>query len=212
MMVTVQIILRPSYFSIKGSVEENTNSINHSWKPLAIISLIGLIVMVSEGAVADWSALYLKNVSKLKLEWIGLGYAGFSMLMATGRFVGDWVSHRFGSWQIISFGLCLALLGFGLVILPLSYFNLFGFSIIGLGFSVIVPEIYRLASRTEGIETTAGVSFIAGTANVGFLLGPVIIGFIAELYTLRFSFIMLMGLVFAALTIALIQRRKAIRK
>jgi len=207
-MLAVQLYFKPSYYSIKGEKKTSEKKIHHSLKPLLVVALVGLIVMVSEGAVADWSAMYLKKVAHLKLDLIGFGYAGFSLMMAFGRFIGDWVSHRFSSWRIISMGFASSLAGFALVIQPFGMLSILGFAVIGLGFSVIVPEVYRIASRTEGVDTTEGVSFIAGTANIGFLVGPVMLGFIAELYTLRFSFIALSLFSCLALGISLVQRKK----
>ena len=69
--------------------------------------------------------------------------------------------------------------------------SILGFFVIGLGFSVIVPEVYRLASNIDGIKTANGVSFIAATTNIGFLLGPVFLGFLADFKSLHLSFIVL---------------------
>lgn len=208
-VLSVQLYFRPSYYRIKGEKASSEKKMHHSLKPLILVAMVGLIVMVSEGAVADWSALYLKNVAKLKLDLLGFGYAGFSLMMALGRFIGDWISHRLSSWKIISMGFACSLAGFALVLQPFGLLSIPGFAIVGLGFSVIVPEVYRIASRTEGIETTAGVSFIAGTANIGFLIGPVMLGFIAELYTLKFSFLALSAFLFMALTISLFMYNKS---
>jgi predicted MFS family arabinose efflux permease len=87
-------------------------------------------------------------------------------------------------------------------------FTIPGFFIVGLGFSVIVPEVYRLASNVEGIKTADGVSFIAATTNIGFLVGPVFLGFIAELKSLHLSFIVLTVWVSLAFFIAFWKYRK----
>ena len=119
--------------------------------------------------------------------------------MTLGRFTGDVLSHRFGSWKLLRIAIGTSLAGFSLVLMAWPAGTLAGFFIIGLGFSVIVPEVYRLASRIEGIRTADGVSFIAATANVGFLIGPVLLGLIAELRTLHTSFMVLMAFVTVAL-------------
>ncbi|HEX2396295.1 MAG TPA: hypothetical protein VHI78_13190 [Bacteroidales bacterium] len=81
-----------------------------------------------------------------------------------------------------------------------------GFFVIGLGFSIIVPEVYRLASNIKDIRTADGVSFIAGTSNVGFLIGPAFLGFVAELQTLRLSFVVLSCLISIALIATFFKR------
>jgi MFS family permease len=81
-----------------------------------------------------------------------------------------------------------------------------GFFIIGVGFSIIVPEVYRLASRIKGIKTADGVSFIAASSNVGFLTGPVLLGFVAELQTLHLSFIVLLCIAAFAFTLTFFRK------
>jgi fucose permease len=147
--------------------------------------------MVSEGAIADWSALYLKKIILLDIKYIGLGYSAFSLAMMIGRFTGDSLSKKLGSWQLITYASLIAILGFLLVLILNPVFAISGFFVAGLGFSVIVPEVYRLASNIDGVKTADGVSFIAATTNIGFLVGPVLLGFIAELKSLHLSFIVL---------------------
>jgi len=190
-LVLIQFYLKGQYYHIKGEhIPKEKRSLNNM-KPLVIIAIIGLIFMVSEGAIADWSALYLKKIVKVNLAYIGFGYAGFSAAMTVGRFFGDWISKKLGSWQLITTGSLLSLLGFSLVLLPYAATSLAGFTIIGLGFSAIVPEVFRMASKVEGVKTNDGVSVIAATTNIGFLVGPVLLGFLAELRTLHFSFLIL---------------------
>jgi len=201
-LILTQLYFRDQYYHIKGEhIPKEKRSLNNM-KPLIIIAVVGLIFMVSEGAIADWSALYLKKIVKINLNLIGFGYAGFSAAMTTGRFFGDWVSKKLGSWQLISFGTLLSLVGFGLVLLPYTVTSLIGFTIVGLGFSAIVPEVFRLASKVEGVKTNDGVAIVAATTNVGFLVGPVFLGFLAELRTLHFSFLILSSFVAMALVIS----------
>jgi MFS family permease len=182
----IQIRLKSQYFFRKGeqpSIEKQKHSIII---PLLVIALVGLVVMVAEGAVADWSALYLKKIILLNNKYIGFGYSAFSLAMMIGRFTGDSLSKKLGSWQLITWSGLIALTGFLLV-----FFAITGFFIVGLGFSVIVPEVYRLASNIDGVKTAEGVSFVAATTNIGFLVGPVFLGFIAELRSLHLSFTVL---------------------
>jgi MFS family permease len=193
LIIAIQIIqfnLRSQYFFRKGEhvlVEKHKSS----KIPLLVIALVGLVVMVSEGAIADWSALYLKKIILLNIKYIGFGYSAFSLAMMIGRFTGDSLSKKLGSWLLITYASIIALAGFLLVLILNPVFTIPGFFIIGLGFSVIVPEVYRLASKVDGIKTADGVSFIAATTNIGFLVGPVFLGFIAELKSLHLSFIVL---------------------
>lgn len=175
-------------------------------KPLIGIGVVGLVTMVSEGAIADWSALYLKKIVVMKYQFIGLGYALFSLGMAIGRFAGDTLSRRFGSWKLLSMAISTSLAGFILVIYASPFTAMPGFFIIGIGFSTVVPEVFRLASSLKGIRTADGVSFISGTANFGFLIGPAFLGFVAELQSLRISFVVLALLISTALVFTLFKK------
>ncbi len=187
----IQTSLRSQYFSRKAEHVEEEKHGRRNIRPLLIIAMVGLVVMVSEGALADWSALYLKKIIFLNLKYIGFGYSAFSLAMMVGRFTGDTLSKKLGSWQLISYASLIAILGFGMVLIINPVVSLLGFFIIGLGFSVIVPEVYRLASNLHGVKTSDGVSFIAATTNIGFLVGPVFLGYLADFKSLHLSFIVL---------------------
>lgn len=191
----IQFWLKQEYYTIKAEQFEKQKHGKFPLKPLLAIASIGVIMMVSEGAIADWSALYLKKVVLMKQQFIGLGYALFSMGMASGRFTGDALSRKLGSWKLLRLFIGISLIGFFAVLLKVPYTVMPGFFIIGVGFSIIVPEVYRLASRVKGIKTADGVSFIAASSNVGFLTGPVLLGFVAELHTLHLSFMVLATIV-----------------
>lgn len=206
-LLCVHIWLRKEYYDIRTETVEKEKHKKFPFKPLLVIASIGLIMMVSEGAIADWSALYLKKIAQVKVQYIGLGYALFAVGMAIGRFNGDALSNRIGSWKLLRLAIVTSLVGFTLVLLTFSVTAFIGFFIIGLGFSIIVPEIYRLASTIKGVKTADGVSFIAATANIGFMTGPVLLGFIAELHTLHLSFIVLSCFVLLALVMTIIRSR-----
>lgn len=205
----IQFRLKSQYFFRKGEqplIEKQKHSIII---PLLVVALVGLVVMVSEGAVADWSALYLKKIILLNNKYIGFGYSAFSLAMMIGRFTGDSLSKKLGSWQLITWSSLIALMGFSLVLILNPFFAIAGFFIVGLGFSVIVPEVYRLASNIDGVKTADGVSFVAATTNIGFLVGPVFLGFIAELRSLHLSFTVLTFWVSLAFIIAFSKYKKS---
>jgi fucose permease len=194
LVILIQIIqfrLKSQYFFRIGKQSPKEKHEHNRIMPLFIIALVGLIVMVSEGAIADWSALYLKKIILLNIKYIGFGYSAFSLAMMTGRFTGDSLSKKLGSWQLITYSSLIGIMGFLLILILNPVFAIAGFFIVGLGFSVIVPEVYRLASNLDGVKTADGVSFIAATTNIGFLVGPALLGFIAELRSLHLSFIIL---------------------
>ncbi len=86
------------------------------------------------------------------------------------------------------------------------YLAISGFALTGLGFSVIVPELFRIGGNVKGVESSQGVAFIAGTGYSGFLVGPVILGFVAEHISLNFTFITLLACSFVVFLATFILR------
>ena len=166
--------------------------------------------MGSEGAIIDWSGLYLKEVTLAKETLIGAGFLAFSVAMTIGRFLGDGISQRIGALQVMSLGAVIAILGYTLVLTGNTYLAIIGFLLNGLGFSVMVPELFRVGGKVKGISAAQGVAFIAGCGYAGFLTGPVILGYLAEHFSLTTSFWTLLGSALAIflLTIVLKQRKR----
>ena len=203
LILIIETKLKKHYYHRKGEHFDIVKKrMSAHLKPLFLIALIGLVIMVSEGAIADWSALYLKKVIQLDLKYIGFGYAAFACAMMIGRFSGDSLSRKLGSWKLITIAIIIGILGFALVLVFDPLISILGFFVVGLGFSVVVPEVYRLASNVEGIKTADAVSFVAATTNIGFMLGPVALGYIAELNSLHLSFIVLTAFVSIAFFIS----------
>lgn len=156
---------------------------------LAWLGVIGFCSMVSEGIMFDWSGVYFKDVVKAPESLVILGYTSFMIMMASGRFVGDKVTSRFGrkkvlaiSGVLISGGMYLA------VFLPYLVPSAIGFMLVGLGVSTVVPGVYSLAGRTPGIEPSQALTAVSSISFLGFLLGPPVIGYIASAVGLKMSF------------------------
>ncbi len=208
LLIGIQIYLRKEYIHIKGEVRTKGNNKKSLFKPLIIIASIGMTMMVCEGAIADWSGLYLQDVASIESHLLGLGYAFFSIGMTLGRFTGDAMSYRYGSWKLLRIAFVISLIGFACVLTTLTWLTLTGFFIIGLGFSIVVPEIFRLASNVKGVRSADGISIVAATSNIGVLAGPAALGIIAEVSGLFFSFVALASLVFVSLILTWIGSTK----
>jgi len=167
------------------------------------MGVVSFIVMGSEGAIVDWSGLYLQEVSRAPEFLLGAGFLAFSATMTLGRFVGDGISARIGSIRIVILGIAIAILGYGSVLATHTLLAITGFALIGLGFSVIIPELFRIGGNIRGVESSQGVAFIAGTGYTGFLMAPPVLGFLAESFSLKLSFVSLLAsagmVLFAAL-------------
>ncbi len=188
LVLLVNFTLKKKYYSIEAApIQKEPLSLN-LFKPLFVLGIIGFVSMGSEGAIVDWSALYLKEITLAPESLIGAGFLAFSAMMTLGRFLGDGISQRIGSVKLVALGALIAILGFIMVLSTNTVLAIFGFALNGLGFSVMVPELFRIGGNVKGVESSQGVAFIAGTGYSGFLLGPVILGFLAEGISLKASF------------------------
>lgn len=207
-LLTVNIIFLKKYINVSASKLEG-NTFNFKLiTPLIVLGIIAFFVMSTEGAIVDWSALYLEKVSMAKLSWLGLGYTVFSATMAFGRFFGDAISKRFGSKPLILGGVFIASLGFVSILLVHPLLAIIGFGLVGIGLSVVIPEIFRLAGNYKGLDASIGISFVSGIGFFGFLVGPVLLGFLAEKSSLKLSFFaLLIFIVISFLTALALKRR-----
>ncbi|WP_350292988.1 MFS transporter [uncultured Croceitalea sp.] len=185
---SVNFFFKKHYCHIKAAPIEKEPFSLKLFKPLLILGIIGFVSMGSEGAIIDWSGLYLKEITLAPELLIGVGFLAFSTTMTLGRFFGDWISAKIGSVKIVGVGAIIAMIGYVFVLSGNTLFAIIGFALNGLGFSVMVPELFRIGGNVKGVESSHGVAFIAGIGYSGFLLGPVILGFVAEEFTLTASF------------------------
>ncbi|MEN8788445.1 MAG: MFS transporter [Flavobacteriaceae bacterium] len=204
----INFLFRNNYKKIVAAPIEKEPFSFRNFKPLLLLGIVSFIVMGSEGAIVDWSGLFLKEVSIAPEALWGAGFLGFQTLMTVGRFLGDAISSRIGSVKIVAIGSFIAILGFILVLSTEIFLAIIGFALTGLGFSVIVPELFRIGGNVKGVESSQGVAFIAGSGYSGFLLGPVILGFIAENFSLNSTFIILLICTAGVLLATIPMRRK----
>jgi MFS family permease len=73
--------------------------------------------MLVEGAIADWSAIYLRTSVLTGPGFAALGYAVFSGAMAGGRLTGDYLTGKVGRGRLVCYGALLAAAGLVFVLL-----------------------------------------------------------------------------------------------
>ena len=203
----INFIFKKQYVAQRAAPIEKEPFSLKLFKPLFFLGLIGFISFASEGAVVDWSALYLKEIVFAPEQLLGAGFLAFSITMTLGRFLGDGISERIGSIKIVFLGAMVAAIGYVAVLSGYTWLSIVGFALIGLGFSVIVPELFRIGGKVSGVDSAQGIAFIAGIGYLGFLSGPVMLGFLAEEYGLTTSFSVLLGCAMLVLLITSALRR-----
>lgn len=167
-------------------------------------SLLGLGVLaffclVAEGAMADWSAVYLHASLGTDPAFAATGYAAYSVAMAVGRLGGDRLRARLHAVPLVRLSGMLAAIGLGVALVVAEpWVALVGFAAVGLGLANVVPVLFTAAGRIPGLAAGTGIAAVASAGYFGFLLGPPLIGFVAQVTSLTW------GLSLVVLLLALI--------
>ncbi len=197
-----QFVILRYYIDVRDETHSGSTRIKINQFPLIGIALIAMWLMMGEGAIHDWSTVYMKEIAMAPTSQVGLGFAGYSFAMALGRFMGDWIQERLSTRLIITVGGLLASIGLLIVLSASIFWSVTGFTIVGLGLSGMVPVLFREASRLPDVAAAQGIATVAGVGYAGLLLGPVILGFIAEFSSLKFSFIFIIVLFLASIILS----------
>jgi MFS family permease len=149
---------------------------------LLLPGIVAVAALLSEGAIADWSAVYLSADLGAGTTMAAAAFAAFSLMMAAGRFSGDRLVARLGGDLVVRSGGALAALGLGLTLVighPLV--AVLGFGLVGAGISCVFPVVLSSAARTPDLPPSAAIAAVCTVGYFGFLLGPPAIGGLAEL-------------------------------
>jgi fucose permease len=179
-MLAVVLVVRKQWFAIS---EDNQGS--HKWvwptRSLALLVFIGFCALLSEGAIADWSAIYLRRTLQGSAFIGGLGFAGFSLTMSLGRFYGDLVIPKWGAGNLVRWGGLLAGASLGVALMIGNpAVAIVGFTLAGLGLSCVIPIIFSASARIPGVSAGGGIAAVSSMGYMGLMVGPPAIGFVAE--------------------------------
>lgn len=158
-------------------------------RKLVVLGCLAFLALIVEGAMYDWSAVYMREVALAGGGFVSAGYAAFSVGMAAGRFSGDPVRAHFSEGALVVASCALSFAGLGLaLLLPGVWTALAGFLLCGLGTANIIPVMFSSAGRmalASGGSASNGLAVTTRLAYMGLLIGPVIVGFIAQRFDLR---------------------------
>ena len=145
------------------------------------LGMLALCALLAEGAIGDWSAVYLMDSRGASQSVAAAGFAAFSLAMAGGRFAGDHVARRLGAACLLRLSGALAAGGLLLaLIVKEPVIAITGFGLVGLGIANLIPVIFSAAGRAYAVAPGHGLAAVATTGYVGFLAGPPAIGLAAE--------------------------------
>jgi MFS family permease len=168
------------------------------------LGLLALLGLLAEGAMADWSAVYLHDTLGASPAVAAVGFAAFSLAMAAGRFAGDVLVGRLGARAVLRASSAVAAGGLGGALLighPAA--GIVGCALVGLGIANIIPVLFSAAARVPGVAPGRALAAVATTGYLGFLAGPPLIGLVAEVAGLAIG----LGLVCAACAVIAVRSR-----
>jgi fucose permease len=148
---------------------------------LLMLGILALLALLAEGAMADWSAVYLHDTLGSSPSVAAVGFAAFSLAMAAGRFTGDALVGRLGPRRVLRGSSAVAAVGLGAaLLLGHPAIGVVGCALVGLGIANIIPVLFSAAARVSGMPPGRALAAVATTGYLGFLAGPPLIGVVAE--------------------------------
>ena len=161
---------------------------------LVILGVLAALGLIAEGAIYDWSVLYLQQELGSPQKQAAFAYASFSAAMAAARFGGDALRARIAPAPLLRGSAVLAAAAMALVLLTdRPWLALVGFAGVGVGFANVVPILFSAAARVPGIDPARGIAAVSAAAYLGFMLGPPAIGLLARISSLTLALWLVVG-------------------
>jgi predicted MFS family arabinose efflux permease len=161
-----------------------TESRSHGTRPRGVLWALGTLAaigLVAEGAMYDWSVLYMQRELGSAPALAALAYASFSVAMGLARLAGDWARARWPAHRLMTASALLAAAGMAVALLGRHpALALACFALVGLGMANVIPVLFAAASRVPGVPAAHGIAAVSSLGYVGFMAGPPVIGFIAQ--------------------------------
>lgn len=189
----ILLILLISYPHLSTDSEGSTKKLvlKKPDRHLLQLGLIAFFGLICEGCMFDWSSVYFKEVVKAEDGLIVAGFMSFMGMMAFGRLISDSFTNRFGSKSVIQLSGILIFSGLLIsVLLPNIFTAIIGFLMVGAGTSSVIPLTYNETGKNPNFPSGMALAMVSTMGYFGFLLGPPVIGFIADLLSLRVSFVL----------------------
>src|SRR5829696_3033430 len=175
---------------------------------VVLLAILCFLVMITEGAMADWSGLYLRQDLGASAALAALAYSFFTAGMTAGRLVGDAINARIGPVALLRGGALLTGLPLAaLLLIGQPAAALIGLFLVGLGVANGVPLMFSAAGRQPDTPPGPGIAAVSSMGSLGFLAGPPFIGFLADAVSLPWALATLIA--GAAVVLALARRAVA---
>ncbi|WP_055566620.1 MFS transporter, partial [Streptomyces atriruber] len=173
------------------------------FKVLLPLCLVMTFAYIGDSTVSNWSAKYLQDVLGSSEEVSTVPYNVYMVMTLVGRGLGDLGVRRFGAVAVVRAGSVVAALGFAVVaVAPGAWLGIAGFTVLGLGLCVIVPQTFAAAGRLFPGASDAAVARLNIFNYVGFLIGSPLVGGLGDAWNYRGAMLVPMVLVLLTLLYA----------
>ncbi|MFI9212410.1 MFS transporter [Streptomyces sp. NPDC053253] len=167
------------------------------------LCLVMTFAYIGDSTVSNWSAKYLQDVLGSSEELATVPYNAYMVTTLLGRAVGDFGVRKLGAVTVVRCGAVLAALGFAVVaVAPGAWAGIAGFTVLGLGLSVIVPQTFAAAGRLFPGASDAAVARLNVFNYVGFLVGSPLVGALGDAWSYRGAMMVPMVLVLVTVVYA----------
>ncbi|MET9451597.1 MFS transporter [Streptomyces cinerochromogenes] len=166
------------------------------FKLLLPLCLVMTFAYIGDSTVSNWSAKYLKDVLGSSEQLATVPYNVYMVTTLAGRALGDLGVRRFGAVAVVRLGSLVAAGGFAVVaVAPGAWAGMLGFTLLGLGLCVLVPQTFAAAGRLFPGASDAAVARLNIFNYVGFLIGSPLVGALGDAWSYRGAMLVPMVLV-----------------
>jgi len=205
LMLVFSFIFYSNIFYIRQHTQQRKKLFVLPGKYLLVFALIAFASMACENVMYDWSAIFFQKAVVATKETATAAFVLYMICMTAGRLLGDKLVQKLGIVTILRYSGILIFTGLLLAsLLPYVLTASFGFILIGLGVSCIVPLVFNLAGRSTKMSTGTAIAAVSTISYFGFLVVPPGVGFIAQAIGIRWSFCIMA--LFGLLIIYLVSR------
>ncbi|WP_316758924.1 MFS transporter [Streptomyces herbicida] len=167
------------------------------------LCLVMAFAYIGDSTVSNWSAKYLEDVLGSSEQLATVPYNVYMVTTLLGRAIGDFGVRRFGAVAVVRLGALVAALGFAVVsVAPGAWVGMLGFTLLGLGLCVLVPQTFAAAGRLFPGASDAAIARLNIFNYVGFLIGSPLVGALGDAWSYRGAMLVPMVLVLVTLVYA----------
>jgi MFS family permease len=168
------------------------------------LMLAGATAVFIEAAPFDWGAIFLTDVTGASGAVAGAGVILFTAGLLAGRLAGDHLVDRFGNAPVLFSGLAVSVIAMLVVVATgLKATALVGFGVCGLGISVALPVLYKLAGSHRSFAEGSGLAALTVGTRLGFMVASALIGVAATSWRLPTALAVVIGAAAGASMIAI---------